>query len=531
MSSSKVSINIINSIRKKSASFGAEGFSILVGDEGIILLLFNKSGDVEQRIFAKNLQDEENIAAMKNSLVANIRLPVTVIVDSIEQNYLIQNFPPVSKIAIKSIAEKKLNRLFDNTYIKGMLQIYGPDKEHTEWLYIFASMQVTGFLNDILEVIYSVGNPVKKIYFLSVEAANLIKQMLQRSILPEAHTNTKIIMLVLINKVSGIRQIFFRDNKVFFTRLISFDQNEDEEVLAGNINMEIKNSFDYLNRNYSIDPINIPIIGICSENVGRHLKDFSECKDRLFCYSPYEIAQKLEYKSGVLEEDSYADVITILSMKGGMSVLPMSTEYSSKIFQLMILEKALLYLSIIIAAATILYYVSNIINIISINSQITERDSKLSKIEAMIQSRKVQTKVDTKENTLMVESVEIFEDINSVHLSPVNELREFINEARDDVRINSADWRLDGIKVNSKKAVNTKNLNAPASATLMMKLSFINKGSNYQDLFTNFDAFIRKIQNKFKNYSIEYSRINQQINLDNNNQIIPVDLTIRGPIK
>ncbi|AZL15293.1 hypothetical protein [Rickettsiales endosymbiont of Stachyamoeba lipophora] len=502
------------------------GFYIVLGDEGVVIS-FIKKNILESRDFFPNLEGD-NLEKFNQLFQMYPKHHIYILLDVIEQSYQLQTFPPVSKYSIDSIAKKKLARTIDENHLKGLFQISSPSAEFNEWQYIFVSSPINTVLTKWLDAIYSLPNPLRAIYLLPVESSIIIEKIVNNKAEFNNIRSYKFKMLILHNKVSGIRQIFYKNNKVFFTRLINIDNEDFPDVIAGNINQEIKNSFEFLNRNYNVNTDEIGIVIIANEKIKKSLKEQHEIKAAHIIITPYESAEILNIKDGILPEDQFTDILCAINTNLSKSQLILHTPYSKKISNYSLLAQVVFYLNIFLIIILISFYSLNINKIFKIYNEATHKVNEITRLETTITNRRTQTKIDSKENTLIIESASIFQDIMASSLSPKQLLVDFYNTTKQDVRITEIDWKYEPVARLPNNMNTSNNINR---ITLLLKLNFVNKGKTYQELFANFDNFIKRVEVKFKNYQIEYSRLNQQISLDDNNQAIPIDMSIRGPIK
>lgn len=286
----------------------AERFVLLLGDEGAILV-YTKGKRVQRRLFAPSPQPEHSKTII-DLMAANPKVPLRVLVDSIDQQYVRHALPPVSALSINKLVQRRIDRDFPPEDIKGALLI-GRDKTgRKEWNYLLISLANTAHIQSWLELILEQPNQLLGIHLVPVETqhyypaiANLIPQ--------RTYEGTRAVWKLLVshNKVGGFRQVVLRDGKLAFTRLAQSLDDAIPAVVAGNVEQEILNTLDYLKRLGYSDPATLEIVAIVSQEVkdALDLKRFGAAG--AYALSPVEVADLLGLEQAALSADRYGDVV------------------------------------------------------------------------------------------------------------------------------------------------------------------------------------------------------------------------------
>jgi len=282
-----------------------KGFILSIGDEGAILSHFDK-GTLVNRVFVDS-PFSPDIKLMKKLFELYPRLPITIYVDIIEQNYVHANLPPLSASAVKKQAAKKLTRDFQPNDLTNFVPL-GREKEgRKDWKYLFISLANTEPFSNWIELVMEQKNKFNGVYVLAIESCALVMDL-----------NTKIQdlpdfkweLVVMHNKISGFRIIAFNNKKIYFTRLTQHIIGENiAEVVAGNLEQEIVNTIEYLKRLGYSGEQDTHVSIIANADILKKL-ELSRMKfGRVDRYTPFSAAEKLGLQYAVKENDKYADIL------------------------------------------------------------------------------------------------------------------------------------------------------------------------------------------------------------------------------
>ncbi|MFO0069259.1 MAG: hypothetical protein ACK529_03675, partial [Alphaproteobacteria bacterium] len=86
----------------------SERFVLLVGDEGAVLVYVNQRR-VLRRLFAPSAQPE-HVKTIVELLQAHPKVPLRLLVDVVDQQYVRHVFPPVSALGIQKLVDRRLTR-------------------------------------------------------------------------------------------------------------------------------------------------------------------------------------------------------------------------------------------------------------------------------------------------------------------------------------------------------------------------------------------------------------------------------------
>lgn len=336
--------------RPQSSKKAKKGFVLSIGDEGAILTHFDK-GTLVNRVFVDS-PFSPDIKLMKKLFELYPRLPITVYVDIIEQNYVHANLPPLGSSAVKKQAQRKLDRDFQPNDLNNYIPI-GREKEgRKDWKFLFISLANAEPFTNWIDLVMDQKNKLNGIYVLAIESQQMINEL-----------NSKIVekpsqeweLTVMHNKVSGFRITAFRKGKIYFTRLTQHVIGENiAEVVAGNLEHEITNTIEYLKRLGFSSENDAHISIIANEEVLKKLELSRMNFGKVDKYTPYSAAEKLNITYAVKENDRYADILCATHFANSKKkLLKFNSKLTKDVMNLQMAFTAVTALGIIALIATI----------------------------------------------------------------------------------------------------------------------------------------------------------------------------------
>ncbi|OJV13860.1 MAG: hypothetical protein BGO27_08180 [Alphaproteobacteria bacterium 33-17] len=494
-------------------------FVLVIGDYGAILV-FGKGNTLEMRNFFPNT-DSKYLDDLKDIISADPQTPVYVLIDVLDQTYNPQSLPAVNALSIGGLVKKRLERDFPDNSLKGSLFIDRNQTGRKDWNYLFIATPYAPPLTEWLEAILALPNRLKHIGLVPVESEVFFNKV-SKLVYPKVKSPFNIQMLVMHTKVGGIRQVVYKNGRIIFSRLISVENIEDDQIVAGQFEQEIQNTLQYLTR-ASKSTEKIEVFIIC----GTAIKTALSTNKEFHIYTPYEISVHMGFKNAVLPNDKFTDVMFGMMYCNARPVLPFSTSETRLLNNLYVTHKVSKALSALFCFTIFAIYALYFITTESISNQIDADQEKLGYIAREIDSRKKETKIDESESRKIIEVTSIYKTLTEDKLNPKAILSRVQKAIRKDATIRSFEWKSNNIS--TVPQASTPNPLGMTALEISISVSFINTGNSYQELFNNFDNFVKNIENEFKEYQVEYTRINQQITFQESKQQIPINITLRGP--
>ncbi|MBN8828405.1 MAG: hypothetical protein J0H68_06840 [Sphingobacteriia bacterium] len=502
-------------------------YVLIIGDSGAILVYF-KDFKVESRIYLQDYS-QEYIDQFIQLIGQDKKAPIYILLDTIDQTYNLQSLPAVNAFSINSLVKKRLEREFPEDILKGSMFIDRATTGRKDWNYLFIGAPLNPTILNWINLIVNLPNELKSILLLPVEAQNLIKLYNQKNYDKTSKPPT-IQLLVLHTKVSGIRQVVIRNGKIIFTRLISNGEQEYEDVIAGQFEQEIVNTIQFINRNSNKENDNIEVIVVCSTDIKKFLAKNNNYKT----FTPYEIAKFLDINSNVLGSDRFVDVVMASLVAFEPNILPLHIKKTKLLY---FFHEAIKYSKLISAfvfSLIIVIIVNYFITTQTYNQQIDINQIQLAEFLNKIETRKKQSRINEEDSIIIKEVTKLYKSLTTTNISPLQAFNKFYKASKNNVIVKSFEWKLEnaannltGNQPNPNPVLLPNNVRSVSN----FSIKFTNTGSSYQELFANFEKYIKDLEKEFSDYIVEYTRINQQITFQEQTQEIPVSITIKGPNK
>lgn len=449
-------------------------FVLLIGDEGAILV-FMEGSKVVRRLFAPTPQPAST-EALVQLMQANPAVPLSVLVDSIDQQYVRQSFPPVSSLSVGSLVKRRLDRDFQTEDLKNYLPI-GRDKTgRKEWNFLLIAVASTATFKEWLDLVMELPNEFKGIYLVPVEATNYIAMLRGTSGQPLRPWQ----LLVTHNKVSGFRQVVTQNGKLVFTRVTQAIDDAIPAVIAGNIEQEIINTIEYLRRLGFNDNSTLDITVVASSDVNEvlDLRRFSAGGSTVL--SPLQISDALGFEQAALSADRFGDVVMAAAfLRTSKHVLKFTTAYANKLSSLYQLKKGLMIASALLALLLVGLSTQNILGMLENQAQTQTSTSK--KTNASNELTSLQERVDGLNQDLAYKAavVSTYDLFEPRMFNPTEFMAQLAGQLKPEQSLLTIDWALA-----KQESPPTSGQSAPkqeAAAPLTVKAEFEMKGT-YADV-------------------------------------------------
>ena len=293
-------------------------YSLIIGDEGAILI-YTEGKEVKGRNFIASAS-MENLKEFAIILARRPKVPLTLIVDSMDQSFIQQSLPPISSLGVKKLIQRRLERDLGKDTIKGFVLLEREDSGRRDWNFLMVSLEKSPQFSVWLDFIDKIENRLEGIYLLSVEAENIIRELdaamgipqksLKKSKKGEVITpKSKWKFFISNNKVGGFRQVVLKDGRIIFTRLGQAVGDVTPEVIAGNIEQEMSSTIEYMKR-LSFNPQQgLDIYVIASAEVNAALDLSKTQAKKTYKFTPFEVAEFLKIKGAAQATDQFGDVV------------------------------------------------------------------------------------------------------------------------------------------------------------------------------------------------------------------------------
>lgn len=369
---------------KKAKTVRAKGkrFIMIIGDEGAILV-FMEGMKVVRRLFAPSPQPSHS-EVMMEIMRTNPAVPISVLADVMDQQYVAHTFPPVSAMSVGGLVTRRLSRDFQPEDLKGALRL-GRDKTgRKEWRYLLVALVKTPLMAAWLDMLMELPNTIEGIYLTPVEAVNYVS-MLGKKL--EKTSPRPWQMLITHNKVSGFRQVIMREGKLVFTRVSLAIDDAIPAVIAGNIEQEIINTMEYLKRLEFPSSADMDATVIVSQDVIESLDLNRFGFARTDVLTPMAVAEALGLDQAALSADRFGDVV--MAAAHGVQkkhVLRFSNAYIEKLDKLIKINLAIRAGSGLVATILLGLTGWSLFGVVNNYSRIAEVEQKARTTQTALQS-------------------------------------------------------------------------------------------------------------------------------------------------
>jgi hypothetical protein len=522
-------------------------FVLSVGDEGAILS-YVEQGQLKARLLAKTGSFEE-LEGFDRLLLSNPTASIWLLVDVMDQTYQPQTLPGVRQMAVMQMVNHRLSRDYKESDLKGAYLLSRSLEGRRDWQYMFVSAAIVGQLAGWYEWALSKVNPLVGIALLPLETMRLVEklnehyfdkvrqeefdwyrrywQMLKAKIrrmdtlaIDPLHCPATWQIWMTYDRVAGgMRQGAYKNARLMFTRLITM-HDESAEILAGNIELELQNSVEYLRRNLLKESETFDVFICVSAAIKRALSPSAMAgARRVWIYTPSEFAQSLAVPSAALDEDRYADVVLATAIANyRRPLITLHTAWSHRIQRAEQLCRwlrsgAILLVPIIGSILGYAWYQSYELNhvILAANREKVKIQQDWSQYQ--------KDNYSIEEATKLSEVIQLFRALSGGEISPMALMDAFLRVRTKDVVIKAIDWQSQQVAKNTPKTTQEQ---------VVFDMEFKNSSDSYEGLFDNFSRFVEQVKQVLPAYTVEYSRLPERIVFGKQNSTLPVQLTIRS---
>ncbi|MGH8711250.1 MAG: hypothetical protein ACREVA_08030 [Burkholderiales bacterium] len=167
--------------------------------------------------------DQSGWSGFSGFLQGSPGILVHIMVDVVEEDYRFENLPHSMGRDRREMVSRKLRQLYrNNPYCRAWLQGRDTEKRRDD-RYLFAALTNPDLIAGWLNVIEAQQAPLAGVYLLPMASHNLFKKF--------GLGNTSSLLLVTQNS-AGLRQTFFRDQRLRISRLTQLENIHDESRIA-----------------------------------------------------------------------------------------------------------------------------------------------------------------------------------------------------------------------------------------------------------------------------------------------------------
>ncbi len=167
--------------------------------------------------------DESGWSGFSGFLQGSPGILVHIMVDVVEEDYRFENLPHSMGRDRRELVSRKLRQLYrNNPYCRAWLKGRDTEKRRDD-RYLFAALTNPDLIAGWLNIIEAQQAPLAGVYLLPMASHNLLKKF--------GLDKTSSLLLVTQNS-AGLRQTFFHDQKLRFSRLTQLENIHDESRIT-----------------------------------------------------------------------------------------------------------------------------------------------------------------------------------------------------------------------------------------------------------------------------------------------------------
>ncbi|MDX2082421.1 MAG: hypothetical protein SFV53_00320 [Rickettsiales bacterium] len=505
-------------------------FIVIIGDKGAVIAL-NDSNKIKNKIFLEELTEESKID-LKNLFIKNQLVPISILLDTVDQSYKKKTYPTIKKRDLEHIVKRDMANEGDSESLKNYLIFDNKKKDgsgvKSESLFVLASK--TEKISNWLDFLLDMPNHTTGIYMLPIESFHLF-QLLKKDIKiiskAKRSSGDSIYFLIIQTKVSGMRQIIFSDQGIIFTRSVNYEVQEKD--FLEKYEQDIYSTFEYLKRLLpEIRILEIDIINILSADFLEKIKTIHSTELNFINYTPSEAATKTGYDKILSENSKYCDLLISKAVSSSKKILKFTTPQINSLGKLFNALKISYWVNFIIALISFISAVA-VVFIPSSTSKMVAQ----AKIERSIANRELEKAnlLNDDQGPKITENNVVIENDQIVDIGKVNETisaigTDFVKTYYDLSFLKKNDVKLLSFLYSISSSFNGKNIATKTKYSLSFKGNIDNKSGDINDIFKDFDSLSGEIKKKFADKKIEYPAIPRNIDFVQKYYTFPVEFTI-----
>lgn len=462
-------------------------------------------GKKAERMVFVSSADPDSLSTLSDMFKMDRKAPVSVLLDSIDQSYQSQSFPPVARFSVQKLVAQKLKRDFAPGDITSALPLGREKTGRQDWKFLLISVVPSPQLMQWLDFLLELDNPFDSIYLVPVEAENFMRDLSGKV---KEENKSAWQMLVIHNKVSGFRQIITRNGRLIFTRLTQSTLGENSPlVIAGNIEQEIGSTIEYLKRLSYQESEGLDITVIASPEIVQSIDDSKIGSHRNARFiTPAQAAETVSLPAEHYAENHFCDILfSTYFTRVSKHILKLQTPLSRNIKKYQLGLTAIKYSAISIGAALLIAAAYQ-------GYQWFDSHSSESPIQQSIEISQKEIETIKKETELLPADIEKIEDAVSIYevfsaqkYLPLDFVRQLAEVNMEGVLVNDIQWQSDAT-YERRAAKLTPDIVARAA------LAFTKKFDTAEARLRQINAYLEELRVKFPEYQITNSAIPGTLN-------------------
>ena len=502
-------------------------FYLIIGDEGVILAHI-KVNKIALRIFA-NSKESPEFKKIGDALRVNPKTPVYVLIDVLDQNYQPFSFPPVSKMSLPNLLQRRLEREMQGDALQGGYFVNRSAGLKKDWNYLLVTCPLSDALKGWLAALQDLPNPMPAIQLLPIEVQTIITHPEISDLYKPAKDVHKWEIILMHNKVSGFRQVAYKNKKMVLTRLISAGNEDFSDVIAGNIEQEIQNTIEFLRRlaDKAEEIKSFHIIIVAANEIIKHIDPARMAPNVVHVFSPFALSRTIGLDFAATEKDHYTETLLASVCANARPILTFHTPFTRLVNLIRRVNK---YLKMLVPALLIwvLWGLGmqgwELMNAYDALDKVTSAKKGIERQYADLEKK---YSVATQQVDEMRGMIALYRLLTYNRQSPITMIQKFASIAAGGMTLKTYDWKLQNLA--QLDQFNEKTTDQPDFQCLIT-FEIFNKGSGFDALFQTMQDFVAQAQGAFKDYSLKYDRGSSQLDFNKSSTSTPMQVTITNPV-
>ena len=504
-----------------------EKFCIVVGNLGTVVCYISIGNKIKYRAFIDNYTDKKQLNDVTEHLNQKPNIPIVLILDHDNQQYSHHQIPSVGILSANDLVEKRLQRTFPEKQMIKKKILLGKTKNKKEMQYLFIGYQRSEAIDFWTNFIMNVNNPISYTVLAPIELKKIISHYVDTKIPKDKSKKVTQdwIIVTLHSKACGYRQVVFLNNQLFLTRIIEVGDSEYDDVIAGNLELEVKNSLEYIKHidgNHVIHDKSCEqhyhAIFILGTELGQYISSTIEDISQVHIFRPYDVAKQYNMAQVVLENDKFSDIMLASIISSRKPILPCFNKqsqlcYIAEIFTSMlksILPVFTVYIIIQLALSGIVLW--------NKKSDLEQHVSELERVNNHLAHLESSNNItDIEKDSNIAEFVHIHKKLSGgILIEPNTIVNALLNVLPDYAVVDRYHWYIQ--TSGDKQQYITEKITTD--------LTLFNTGQGFQTLFNHLKTLKKLINEQFILFSIKYITSQNSITLDGGDGSLPMKIKL-----
>lgn len=262
----------------------------------------------EQQKFANDVSGR---AALVSLLKKYSKATCYLVTDLVEEDFRSESMPHVSGKDRKDIVDRKFEQFYRNTPFRHAQILYREQDGRRDDVTLFSALTNPDLVSPWLDIMLEHEASIAGIYSVPLISKQLVSHI------PSSH-----LLLISWQKYSGLREIFYRDGHISFSRLTPLIASD---VITKSLQVELNRTYKYLS-SLSLLPVDQPldVCVICSKDDKIKLQESLHNSDNMrYIIEDIDVlANRIGFKTNYTDSDATPLLLHLLGRR------PLANQYA-----------------------------------------------------------------------------------------------------------------------------------------------------------------------------------------------------------